>query len=140
MTQDQKFDSDINQGRSLGKGEVESSILSGSTRKSRKTRASEHTQKSISAVSGRTKRETGKSSRGKTVDSVHGAFRKFLRWHTRCCKHGFPTPEIATLAMLCARDIGVIKPRRGQHYAPAIEARMKEDMARLATLLAELPR
>jgi hypothetical protein len=64
----------LEQPHSLGKGEVDSSILSGSTTKAHETRAFPDAQNSISAVAGRTRRERDISGRGKSVDSVQRPF------------------------------------------------------------------
>jgi hypothetical protein len=58
----------------LGKGEVHSSILCGSTRKPHKYRVFSAPQKSIPAVTGRTLPEHDATSRGKSVDFVRQPF------------------------------------------------------------------
>lgn len=63
----------------LGKGEVESSILSGSTRKPHELRASDKLNPSRSATQDGTAQEHVVSCRGKSVDSVHPTFRRQLR-------------------------------------------------------------
>ncbi|HEY4722211.1 MAG TPA: hypothetical protein VII92_10215 [Anaerolineae bacterium] len=66
--------SDFKYNTALGKGEVLSSILSGSTTKARRLRLSPPNYSKHSAVSRRTRREHDATRRGKSVDSVHGAF------------------------------------------------------------------
>lgn len=65
---------------SLGKGEVLSSILSGSTTNAHETLISSLAQERLSAIRSRTSREHDATIRGKSVDSVHAAF---LRWYER---------------------------------------------------------
>jgi hypothetical protein len=61
---------------SLGKGEVDSSILSGSTIKPHEIRAScARSPSRYSATRDATKREHDISTRGKSVESVRGMFR-----------------------------------------------------------------
>lgn len=67
-------DSNINGRLSLGKGEVLSSILSGSTTKPIFSSTSCTLDQAYPAVSGRTEREEAVSIRGKSVDSVPVAF------------------------------------------------------------------
>ena len=67
---DTKFDSFINPEHPLGKGEVVSSILTGSTTNAHEIRASALPQKSYPAVCDATKREHDISTRGKSVESV----------------------------------------------------------------------
>jgi hypothetical protein len=56
--------------RKLGKGEVHSSILCGSTKEAHKSRAFPATLKIKSAVSGRTERKPYPTTRGVSVDFV----------------------------------------------------------------------
>jgi len=65
-----------NDAHSLGKGEVDSSILSGSTRKPRISPYFFNCDDSDPAVSSRTPREHDAPIRGKSVDSVHGPIRE----------------------------------------------------------------
>jgi hypothetical protein len=74
MAMETKMSNDINHDNSLGKGEVDSSILSGSTTKAHKTRAFEADENSVSATSGRTEREDGSSNDGESVDSDRALF------------------------------------------------------------------
>lgn len=69
----------INHRYLLGKGEVESSILSGSTTKPHELRASDELNQSRSATQDGTTQEHVASGRGKSVDSVHPTFRRQLR-------------------------------------------------------------
>jgi hypothetical protein len=90
------MDNEINKGYSLGKGEVDSSILSGST-----IYAHEHGPFAVhvishSAVSGSPKQEHDATSRGKSVDSVQDKFAIALReLIAMCMDGGMTTWEIA---------------------------------------------
>ena len=70
----------LDQIHSLGKGEVESSILSGSTTKRHEMGLSRDVRIPTSAVSSRTYPEDGNSVRGVSVDSVHGACWALIAW------------------------------------------------------------
>jgi hypothetical protein len=69
-------ESNINAGHSLGKGEVDSSILSGSTKYHYVCWDSEEERWLYSATIGRTEREEHASTRGESVDFVHGSIRE----------------------------------------------------------------
>lgn len=71
---DAKNISNVNDEHSLGKGEVERSIRSGSTTNEHLYWTFESWPFCYSAVSGRTIREQDIASSGVSVDSVHGAF------------------------------------------------------------------
>lgn len=93
---------DFNARYSLGKGEVDSSILSGSTRNTREIGTSGVVGIPTSAVAGRTYTETSKSERGESVDSVRGPFTG---------RKPMPLPTDITLARQQLRQLAKAHPR-----------------------------
>jgi hypothetical protein len=71
---------EITSRNSLGKGEVESSILSGSTTNHHEMSTARNPCRPHSAVASRTYPEDGNSVRGVSVDSVHGACLALIAW------------------------------------------------------------
>jgi hypothetical protein len=74
MPMNAKSDNEINDGYPLGKGEVDSSILSGSTRKAQKSEGFVSAPADAAALSRRTRCEPRSPTRGESVDSVPQPF------------------------------------------------------------------
>lgn len=105
MSYKAKFVNGVNAEHPLGKGEVVSSILTGSTTEALEIAASSNPSESLSRRFAQNSARTRVSIRGKSVDSVRQTFLEFTDWCTRRCSGDGPVTQAASRVWFALKEL-----------------------------------